>query len=88
MEQADRVLAHAHARLAIDERVVERVGERDEGGHPEHTRFSAAVAAHRRSVRSKNPITRRSYSRGRASWPPTCLDSGISQRALGWPAAL
>ena len=32
-----------------------------------------------RSARSKNAVTRRSYSLGRASSPPTCLAPGTSQ---------
>jgi len=40
-----------------------------------------------RSARSKNAITRRSYSRGRVSMPPVCEAPATSQSCLGSPAA-
>ena len=40
-----------------------------------------------RSASSKKPTTRRSYSCGRASIPPVCAASGISQICFGAPAA-
>jgi hypothetical protein len=49
--------------------------------------WTASVPCHRSSVLSKNRITLRSYSAGRAVRPPTCLDSGISHSVADWPAA-
>jgi hypothetical protein len=45
------------------------------------------AAAHRASALSKKPTTRRSYSCGRAVWPATWRDSGISQSVAESPAA-
>ena len=77
-----RVLAEAEPRAAMHERVVERVHEHEQRREGEHERLAGAVAAHRASASSKKPTTRRSYSCGRASSPPTWFDSGISHSVL------
>ena len=81
-QPGQRVLAEPEARAPVHERVVERVHQ----GHGDGRREDGRLAGHR-SASSKNPTTRRSYSSGRASSPPTWPDSGISHSVLLAPAA-
>ena len=81
-ERGDHVLPGAEPRLPVHERVVEGVHEEHDRRDGEH-----APLGHRARLRSKKPTTRRSYSSGRASMPPVCPDSGISQSSLGSFAA-
>src|SRR5688500_11405593 len=70
--------------------LVDRLGVVGVGEVPvlgEHRRLAGAQAAHRASASSKKPITRRSYSCGRASWPPMWSASGISHSVAEAPAA-
>ena len=96
--RGEHVLAEADARLAVEERVVERVDEGDAGGGAEDERLARATAHLRRrplalrrpfgddrhrSAPSKNPITRRSYSSGRAVQSAGVLGLGDLPQRLG-----
>jgi hypothetical protein len=84
---AASVLADAEPGPAVHERVVERVDEQQDDRAAKDERVAGEVARHRSSAPSRNAMTRRSYSAGRASRPPTWPDSGISQSVFGCPAA-
>jgi hypothetical protein len=84
-QAGERVLARAETRAAVHERVVERVHEGKGDGGAEHRRLARSEGGHR-SASSKKPTTRRSYSCGRASNPPVCVDSGISHSVAESPA--
>ena len=82
-----RVLVEAEAGAAMPEGVVERVHDAEQHGAGEDQRFARATAAHGSRALSKKPTTRCSYSTGRASMPPMCPASGISQSVFGSCAA-
>ena len=79
-QPGEGVLAEAEAGPPVHERVVERVHEGQQGRDDEDP-------GHRASSRSRKPITRCSYSAGRAASPPTWRASGISHSVAASPAA-